>query len=149
MTDNTEKKNIDTHCCEEKFKQQQENLRKVYSEGQNWIVAANTLSYSGVRIFGPISIGSIYLMIIQPEIEHFLALGGIFSWGWTYLLVVHLGKSTTAARETLMKIEDEWKLNDNHKLINSIGILAKHSSLVLQIVTLAYFSLMLAVAIWN
>lgn len=97
-------------------------LDKVYQEAGQWIRFANTVVWSMGTLLVPVSFGFVGIVLnnsgtkFSPTGKAILGGGSVFLFSfWVYASSFYK-RSSDAAREVLMKIEEKWKVSDEMSL---------------------------------
>jgi hypothetical protein len=98
-------------------------LDKVYQEASQWVRLVNTIIWTMGTLLVPVSFGFVGLALNKAAGAQFdqggkviLGLGSVFLFSfWVYACRIYKN-STRAARAVLMKIEEEWQIDDSMAL---------------------------------
>ena len=121
------------------------HLDKIYYQASEWIRMCNAILWAMGTVLVPASAACIGLALQFPDRKFFLAPASVFIFAfWVY--ASRLYRATAAsARRVLMKIEDEWKLENEmalYKLHGQVG-LKRYSLFNTQVLCL-----ILLIALW-
>ncbi len=119
-------------------------LDKVYAEASQWVRFANTVVWSMGALLVPVSFGFVAVALNKSGTQFsqggkaILGVGSVFLFSfWVYASCIYK-LSSDIARKMLIKIEEEWKVDEGWSLYKSQNPLVnrKFGLFPLQLVTL-------------